>query len=351
MFKNTKLVLSTLILSVIFSICIFANSFTIHPGIYYQTNCTTNWSDYDSNGSLVHGTDYSGEDLNTYIVITEDNGTLKFQWQNEYPHFKMTGSFTRNGDGSYSVFNNTDDPTNDYLNATIYSITPLSDTEIMIFTYGDGGGYAESYITMKMQSQNELTASTSDWKSSYIDYIVKHGNIYDRWGDPKYTYKLVNINNDGIPELYINFGSTAEGDVICTNYNGVVIEQPLWNYGLSYIESQNLIRNAGGHMDDYYDELFTIHNGQFLLLHTGKYGAPDNSQLTFDSDGNPIYNYYWDGIKITSETEYNTILNQSFNTQLAVSPFDGAEYNKTSGRYVGNGLCIYDEIIAAINAY
>ena len=104
-------------------------------------------------------------------------------------------------------------------------------------------------------------------------------------------------------------------------------------------------------MDEYYDQIYTIINGQFTALHNGNYGATDNSQLVFDSDGNPIYNYYWDGIEVYSKTQYMNLLNSVYNTQQAVSPFDGVEYDSTRGRYVGNELCIYDEIIAAINAY
>lgn len=43
------------------------------------------------------------------------------------------------------------------------------------------------------------------------------------------------------------------------------------------------------------------------------------------------------------------LLNQVYNTDMAVSPYDGAEYS--DGRYIGNGLCNYDEIIEAINSY
>lgn len=154
-----------------------------------------------------------------------------------------------------------------------------------------------------------------------------------------------------IPELHINFGSTAGGDVICTYYEGKVVEQPIWNYGFSYIEGQNIFRDAGGHMDVYHDKIYSIENGQFVLLHEGNYGAADNSHVQFDSDGNPVYNYYWNGTEVSSETEYMNLLKEVYNTQQAITPFDGAEYDSETWRYVGNGLCDYEEIIEAINAY
>ena len=43
------------------------------------------------------------------------------------------------------------------------------------------------------------------------------------------------------------------------------------------------------------------------------------------------------------------LLNQVYNTEQAITPYDGAQYE--GGRYVGNGLCDYNEIIEAINNF
>ena len=182
---------------------------------------------------------------------------------------------------------------------------------------------------------------SSEWKLAYIDYINSHGQFE--------ISKLVNINNDEIPELYINFGTTASGDVLCSYAEGTVIEQPMYNYGFSYIEGQNLFRDLGGHMDVYYDKIYTIQDGQFALLYSGDYGAEDNSNVQLDESGMPIYNYYWNGTQVSSQEEYMTLLNQVYNTEQAITPYDGAQYE--DGRYVGNGLCDYNEIIEAINNY
>ena len=182
---------------------------------------------------------------------------------------------------------------------------------------------------------------SSEWKQAYIDYINSHGQFE--------ISKLVNINKDEIPELYINFGTTASGDVLCSYAEGTVIEQPMYNYGFSYIEGQNLFRDLGGHMDVYYDKIYTIQDGQFALLYSGDYGAEDNSNVQLDESGMPIYNYYWNGTQVSSQEEYMTLLNQVYNTEQAITPYDGAQYE--DGRYVGNGLCDYNEIIEAINNY
>ena len=65
--------------------------------------------------------------------------------------------------------------------------------------------------------------------------------------------------------------------------------------------------------------------------------------------GMPIYNYYWEGTQVSSQEEYMDLLNQVYNTEQAITPYDGAQYE--GGRYVGNGLCDYNEIIETINNY
>lgn len=222
------------------------------------------------------------------------------------------------------------------------------------FLPSDNKDYLDKYDSSQLiqwVSQFMMEVSSNEWKEAYINYVNEHGNTYDSFGHAMEIYKLVNINNDSIPELYINFGSTADGDVICTYYDGKVLEQPMWNYGFSYIEGQNIFRDAGGHMDVYHDKIYSIENGQFVLLHEGNYGAADNSHVQFDSDGYPIYDYYWDGTEVSSETEYMNLLNEVYNAQQAITPFDGAEYDSETWRYVGNGLCDYEEIIEAINTY
>ncbi len=227
--------------------------------------------------------------------------------------------------------------------------TPVETPVPMETDNGENDRGAEEVSAAPAESETPEENAAAEWKQAYIDYI----NTYGKGRDPYNSeiYKLVNINNDSIPELYIDFNSTAGGSVICTYHNGQIAEQRMWSYGLSYIEGQNIFCNSGGHMDEYFDEIYSIENGQFVLLARGDYGATDNSRVQLDDNGNPIYNYYWNNTAVSSETEYSSLLNTAYNTQQATSPFDGAEYSSTAERYVGNGLCNYSEIIDAIQNY
>ena len=197
-----------------------------------------------------------------------------------------------------------------------------------------------------------MEKTSLEWKQVYIDFL---NNMYREpdllSGEYREIYKLVDINGDDIPELYINGGTTASGDILCSYYNGEVITQWMWNYGFSYIEGENLFCDSGGHMDGYYNKVYTIDNGTFVMVYDGEYGAKDNSHVQYDNAGLPIYDYYANGTKVSSEEEYRQALSEVYDKSQAINPYADAEYDNAAGRYIGNGLCDYDEIIEAIKNY
>ena len=86
----------------------------------------------------------------------------------------------------------------------------------------------------------------------------------------------------------------------------------MWNYGFSYIEGENLFLDSGGHMDEYYDIVYSIEDGTFVVQAKGECGAEDNANIQFDAEGFPIYNYYWNGNQVSGEAEYEELLNKAF---------------------------------------
>lgn len=234
------------------------------------------------------------------------------------------------------------DSVSNYTAQYLYKITNCTVAPIPAYS-----SLSDDLLTPQWLSQFPGAVSSGEWKEAYIDYINEHR---DQPMADDFLYKLVDINGDAIPELYVNYGTTAAGDAICTYADGAVVEQTMWNYGFSYLEGQNRFRDAGGHMDVYYDKIYTIENGQFVLLCQGNYGASDNTNVSLDANGRPIYTYRWNGTEVASEAEYTDLLHQAYDTQQAITPFDGADFDSDAGRYVGNGLCNYEEILAAIRA-
>lgn len=208
----------------------------------------------------------------------------------------------------------------------------------------EGEGIAEALENLT----GEKTDQEDSWKSAYLNYIETNTQIEDpEKGTHREIYKLLDLNGDGLPELYINFGSTAGGDAILSYFNGEIVEQKMYNYGFRYIEGANLFRDFGGHMDEYYDKIYTLENGNFVLLYSGEYGAEDNSKVEYGDDGMHVYRYFWENEEVSSE-EYERKLNEVYDTEKEVKIFQDAQYDSEKGRYVGNGLCDYQEIIEAI---
>ena len=147
---------------------------------------------------------------------------------------------------------------------------------------------------------------SEEWKQAYLDLMKKPG------GD-NVKYKLVYIDDDDIPELYILGNTVAQGDMLCTYREGEVWGIHMYNYGLSYLERQNSFCDSGGRMDSYFD----------YVWHKGEFGAEDNSRVECDAEGNPIYVYNWDGEEV-SKKEYEESLEEAYDETKAKLGYVGA---------------------------
>lgn len=104
-------------------------------------------------------------------------------------------------------------------------------------------------------------------------------------------------------------------------------------------------------MDVYYDKIYTIDNKQFVLLYSGEYGAEDNSNLQTDNNGNIIYNYYWNGVKVNSEEECWNMINEVYNIQQSKVPYARTEYSSGQYQYSEDDLYNCEQIFHAIKNY
>lgn len=189
----------------------------------------------------------------------------------------------------------------------------------------------ENYENLKQKynKQTELKEEKKEkWKMEYTEYIkgiVENDSyIYDNG-----IFVFVNIDGDDIPEIFYDSGSGYGGSGIITYSNEKVVELHMGNSShMNYIEGENIFKYSGGHMDSYYDKIYTIKNGEFILIYDGNYGASDNANIQFDSDGNPIYNYYWNDVKVSKE-EYNNLINEIYDNQsgINVNELKGNNYN------------------------
>ena len=90
-------------------------------------------------------------------------------------------------------------------------------------------------------------------------------------------------------------------------------------------------------MDHYYDLIYSIVDGEMKQVASGYYGRDDNAAMEFDSEGNPIYQYEWNGVEMTRD-EYEKEFAKVYDSSKAVT-------------YNYDNLYSMDEVREAIKEY
>jgi len=149
------------------------------------------------------------------------------------------------------------------------------------------------------------------WRSAYRAWLQQNGNAY-------FSYDLINVNNDAVPELVVNTGAEAGGCQILTY--GAMGLQVLQTRRLhfTYVPRGNLLLNADGHMDSYFDDVYAIENGRWRCIANGVswgyYGEFSDVLGRY-----LCTNYQWNG-KSVSIAEYLNALSQVYPSQRAEEP-------------------------------
>ena len=158
---------------------------------------------------------------------------------------------------------------------------------------------------------NYVPVQRMTWRTSYRSWLLQNGNA-------EFTYDLIYVNDDDIPELVVNTGAEAGGCQILTYSNvGLQVLQTR-RLHFTYVRRGNLLCNADGHMDSYYDDVYTIENGRWRCIANGVswgyYG--EFSELL----GRYLcQNYQWNG-KMVSIAEYLNALSEVYPSQRAEEP-------------------------------
>lgn len=149
---------------------------------------------------------------------------------------------------------------------------------------------------------SESEAQNEQWKTAYISYIESLHS--DEWQN----FKLINLDGDSIPELYVEGSTTAQGNFICTYSNGQIVSENLGAGSTYYLDGGNRLHVHSGNMGLYFDTIYSIQNGAFIQLHSGEFELRDPYGTSYEeNDAN--YRYIWAG-KEVAKAEYDQKLNQ-----------------------------------------
>lgn len=167
-------------------------------------------------------------------------------------------------------------------------------------------------------ADNQGASGDVDWRTIYLDYCdhlkrVGRLNNYLSAG-------LIYVDDDDIPELYLEGDCEATGCLILTCKNGVVDELQTSRLYFNYIERQNLLDNVDGHMGYYYDYVYTIEDGKWKCIGEGTYEAVyGDTGYVVDENGNAVMEYTWMG-EPTDEAGYDQKLKEVYDGRLAIDP-------------------------------
>lgn len=182
-------------------------------------------------------------------------------------------------------------------------------TIIMIVLYAVGCEKSDKSTQNSSQTERfDIVLPTNndlpEWKTAYLDFLEdKNGEFV--------SFALVYIDNDDIPELYMNGCCEATGDSVCSFKNGKVIEQLLNRTGGGrYIKNGGHIFNYNGNMGYYLTHVYQLDNNGFnqtfnayLIEHLG--------------DDKITYEYYVED-KLISKEEYDAAINEAFDIDNSI---------------------------------
>lgn len=171
-----------------------------------------------------------------------------------------------------------------------------------------------------------------EWQQAYIEQLRKD----DAWGGYD-GYELIWLDDDDIPELVEIGVDEATGCRIVSFYDGELTMTQLNRLYFSYLEREGLLCNSEGNMDNYYDLVYRFAGGKMTVIAEGYYGAEDNSHVEFDEAGEPIYQYEWNGKKMSRE-EYAEALGAVYDAGRGKTySWPGSSAEEMIGRIEGMG--------------
>lgn len=169
-----------------------------------------------------------------------------------------------------------------------------------------------SEATAESTSVNKK-ATLQPWQTAYLNYIE---NMESR--QPEFSYSLIYLDNDDIPELFITTSCEAGGEIVVTYYNGITVSEQLSRIGTVYIERSGLMCTDTGHMGYYPLKITRLENGQFTCIASGLH--TENVLIT-EGKEEPIIEdeYKWEN-KTVSREEYEKSIGAVFDRNRGIYP-------------------------------
>ena len=156
----------------------------------------------------------------------------------------------------------------------------------------------------------DLEGNYSSWQEGFADWIREHEseNIDFYNGYQSCHYQLVYVDDDDVPELFVQGNSEAEGECIVSFYDGKMSQYYLSRIGGTvYRKLQGLVYNQNGNSGYYPVRIGKLYHGKFY-----KAGSGIEMEEPIEKDGEiiPHSHYEWEGVVLSEDDfwkEVNTV--------------------------------------------
>ena len=148
------------------------------------------------------------------------------------------------------------------------------------------------------------------WKEAYAAHL-------EELDKEEYKgYALIYLE-DGRTPAFVQVGATSgKGATVVIYRNGKLEETWLNRQTFWYLERENLLYCQSGIENLYYDTIYSVSGGRLQVAIQGYYGNRESARVQTDPDGEPVYQYFWDGGDV-SKNGYTDGLQFVFDTSRA----------------------------------
>lgn len=160
------------------------------------------------------------------------------------------------------------------------------------------------------------------WKQAYIDYLNSFANIDELASN--YTYFLIYVDDNDVPELFIRTNCEASGESIVTYFDGEINDIHLSRIGSAYVDKSGLVMTNTGHMDYYPVTITKLENGMISDVANGmSYWADEDRERYANGETEDyILSYEWEEQAVTEE-EFYTHINEIYDMEKSHTPERG----------------------------
>lgn len=201
--------------------------------------------------------------------------------------------------------------------ATILSSQQSVTDETMAVTATESATEAPTTEALTTES-DEVT-----WKNAYIEYI---NGLESSSGNVKFD--LVDLDNDGVPELFFDSGIDLGGGTLSSFYKNSINTVNIGSGGITYWN--NHVCSVSGRQGVYETKVFKVSKGTIQCVFGGKQQA-QNWDFKMDNPDDFTYSYCTDGtenFQSVTYDEYNAVFSDLFDVDNAVGV--SGQYDKSS---------------------